>query len=235
MFIVALYLPWCRYLGAQCGVSPQLYADNLKCVSRDPDFLLRAARFTTGYVRLVGQELALSKCVLLSTSKAVRVEMRGWVLSDEGHKLTVKLDVGDLGGHLDTTLRGWSSTLSLIVRLVISRLGLIFALLLDCVFAFMVLRLLICLLVVFGSCVLLLCVWSRKQPLACSGVVLGLLDGPHGCDPSFCIVWFRFRLFPRYLSFRSDDCLFDLVIFVGCTGFWVLFMMAVPVMDLLML
>ena len=34
MFIVALYLPWCRYLGAWCGVSPKLYADNLKCVSQ---------------------------------------------------------------------------------------------------------------------------------------------------------------------------------------------------------
>ena len=88
MFIVALYLPWRRYLGAQCGVSPQLYADSFKCVSRDPDLLLRAARFTTGYVRLVGQEPAPSKCVLLSTSKAVRAEMRGWVLSDEGHRWT---------------------------------------------------------------------------------------------------------------------------------------------------
>ena len=43
---------------------PQLYADNLKCVSRDPGLLLHAARFTTGYVRLVGQEPAPSKCVL---------------------------------------------------------------------------------------------------------------------------------------------------------------------------
>ena len=55
MFIVALYLPWCRYLAAQGGFQPQLYADNLKCVSRDPGLLLNAARFTTGYVRLVGQ------------------------------------------------------------------------------------------------------------------------------------------------------------------------------------
>ena len=39
----SLSLPWCRYLGAQCAVSPQLYADYLKCVSRDPDLLLRAA------------------------------------------------------------------------------------------------------------------------------------------------------------------------------------------------
>ena len=38
IFIVALYLPWCRYLSAQVGVQPQLYADNLKCQSCNPDF-----------------------------------------------------------------------------------------------------------------------------------------------------------------------------------------------------
>ena len=128
MFIVALYLPWCRYLGAQCGVSPQLYADNLKCVSRYPGLLFRAARCTTDYVRLVGQEPAPSKCVLLSTFKAVTSEMRGWVLSDEGDRWTVKLDVRDLDWHLDTTRRGWSSTLSTWVRLVMSRLDIVFAL-----------------------------------------------------------------------------------------------------------
>ena len=103
MFIVALQLPWCRYVGAQVEVQPQLYADNLKCVSRDPEVLLGAARSTTGYVRLVGQEPAPSKCVLMSTSRAVRSNMRGWVVSDEGHRWSVKLDVRDLGGHLDTT------------------------------------------------------------------------------------------------------------------------------------
>ena len=61
MSIVALYLPWCRYLGAQEGVQPQSYADNLKCVSRDPGVLLRAARFTVDHVKLVGQEPAPSK------------------------------------------------------------------------------------------------------------------------------------------------------------------------------
>ena len=34
---------------------------------------------------------------------------------------------------------------------------------------------------------------------------LAFLDGPHRCDPSFCIVWFRFRLFRRYLSFRLAE------------------------------
>ena len=62
MFIAALYLPWCRYLAAHgVGVQPQLYAD---------------ARFTTGYVRLVGQEPAPSKCVLMSTSWEVREDVK---------------------------------------------------------------------------------------------------------------------------------------------------------------
>ena len=131
MFVVALYLPWCRYLSAQVGVEPQLYADNLKCTSGDPELLLHAARFTTGYVRLVGQELAPSKCVLLSTSRAVRNDMKDWVLSQEGDKWSVKYDVRDLGGHLDTTFRGWSATLAARVRLVLARLVLIFVLPLD--------------------------------------------------------------------------------------------------------
>ena len=43
-------------------------------------------------------------------------------------------------------------------------------------------------------------VWSRRQPLASVGAVLRLLDGPTGCDPAFCVVWFRFRLIRRYLA-----------------------------------
>ena len=131
MFIVALYLPWCRYLSAQVGVEPQLYADNLKCVSGDPDLLLSAARFTTGYVRLVGQEPAPCKCVLLSTSRVVRKDMKDWVLSQEGDRWSVRFDVRDLGGHLDTTFRSWSATLAARVRPVIPRLVLIFVLPLD--------------------------------------------------------------------------------------------------------
>ena len=130
MFIVALHLPWCRYLSAQVGVQPQFFADNLKCVSGDPGLLLHAARFTTGYVRLVGQEPAPSKCVLLNTSRKVG-KTKDWVLSLEGDKWSVRFDVRDLGGHLDTTFRGWSSTLAGRVRFVLSRLVLIFALPLD--------------------------------------------------------------------------------------------------------
>ena len=105
-----------------------MYADNLKCVSRDPGLLLNAARFTTGYVRLVGQEPAPSKCVLLTTSREVRKDMKEWVLSQEGDQWSVTSGVRDLGGLLDTTFRGWSSTLAARVRLVLPRLVLIFAL-----------------------------------------------------------------------------------------------------------
>ena len=43
----------------------------------------------------------------------------------------MKFDVRDSGGHLETTFRGWSSTLAAWVRLVLSRLVLIFVLSLD--------------------------------------------------------------------------------------------------------
>ena len=96
MFIVALYLPWCRYLAAHEGFQPQLCCF-LKCVSGDAFLLLRAAGFTTGYVQLVGQEPAPSICVLLRTFRVARKDMNCWVLSQEGDKWSVKFDVRDLG------------------------------------------------------------------------------------------------------------------------------------------
>ena len=214
MFIVALYLPWCRYLAARVGVQPQLYSDNLMCLPRDPDLLLSAARFTTRYVRLVGQEPAPSKCVLLSTFREVRKDMKDWVLSQDGDRWTVRIDVRDLGGHLDTTLRGWSSTLAARVRLVISRLALVFILPLDFHGRVRVVRSMYLPAALHGIEASLLAsdslrklrsavrrvVWSRRQPLASVGAVLGLLDGPTGWDPAFCVVWFRFRLLRRYLA-----------------------------------
>ena len=236
MFIVALYLPWCRYLAAQVGVQPQLHADNLKCISRSPELLLHAARFTTQYVRLVGQELAPSKCVLLSTSREVRKDMKGWVLSHEGDQWSVKFDVRDLGGHLDTTFRGWSSTLAARVRLVISRLVLIFILPLDFHGRVRIVRSMYLLAALHGIEASLLAseslrklrsavrrvVWSRRQPFASVGAVLGLLDGPTGCDPAFCVVWFRFRLLRRYLALWPSEVgrIFILpdVVGEGCPG-----------------
>ena len=202
MFIVALHLPWCRYLSAQDGVQPQLYADNLKCVSRDPDSLLAAARFTTGYVRLVGQEPAPSKCVLLSTSREVRHSMKGWFLSQEGDQWSVRFDVRDLGGHLDTTFRGWSSTLAARVRQVLSRL----VLFLPSLLIFMVES------VLLGLCIFLLHFMVLRHLflhlIACANFVLlsvrlfGLVVNP----------WLMLVL---YLAFWMDP-LVVILLFVSC-------------------
>ena len=54
--------------------------------------------------------------MFVSTSKVVRKEMREWVVTDEGDKWTVKLDVRNHGGHVDSTFRGWSATLAKRVR-----------------------------------------------------------------------------------------------------------------------
>ena len=82
-------------------IIPQLYADNLKCSATRPRALFESAYFTAKYVRLVGQDVSPGKCVLLSTSKAVRRAMKLWDISGEGGFWKVQLDVRDLGGHLD--------------------------------------------------------------------------------------------------------------------------------------
>ena len=117
VFIVALYVPWCRHLEAMSDVKPQLYADNLKCSAERPRALFDSARFTAQYVRSVGQDVSPGKCVLLSTSsKSVRKAMKLWDFSGKGGFWKVQLDVRDLGGHLDFTLRARVGTLSKRVR-----------------------------------------------------------------------------------------------------------------------
>ena len=44
-----------------------------------------------------------------------------------------------------------------------------------------------------------------RQSLANPGAVLSLLDGPAGCDPAFCVVWFRFRMLRRFLAYRPRE------------------------------
>ena len=75
VFIVALYTPWCRYLGSRAHISSQFYVDNQKCTSFDVDSLLTVAQYTVSFVRAVGQEASPSKCVLLSISWAARKRM----------------------------------------------------------------------------------------------------------------------------------------------------------------
>ena len=87
VFIVALYVPWCRRLESLPDIKPQLYADNLKCSAARPRALFESAYFTAKYVRSVGHDVSPGK----------------W---------KVQLDVRDFGGHLDFTWRARVRTLS---------------------------------------------------------------------------------------------------------------------------
>ena len=95
------------------AVRPQLYADNLRCTADCPSALLMPLGSTARYVRSVGQDVSPGKCVLFSTSKAVRMGMKNWDVSGDGKPWNVVLDVKDLGGHLDPTYRARAGTLAL--------------------------------------------------------------------------------------------------------------------------
>ena len=53
-----------------------------------------------------------------------------------------------------------------------------------------------------------------------------MLDGPSGCDPAFCVVWFRFRMLRRYLAYRPGR-------FLGFIVYWAVLLGAVLVTVLL--
>ena len=107
------------------AVRPQLSADNLKCSAECPSALFGAARFTVQYVQSVGQDVSPGKCVLLSTSKAVRRDMKLWDVSGDRKVWNVQLDVRDLGGHLDFTRRARAGMVRFLIRLRMPRLVLL--------------------------------------------------------------------------------------------------------------
>ena len=47
--------------------------------------------------------------------------------------------------------------------------------------------------------------WSSKMPIANTGAVLSVLDGPNCCDPEVQVVWSRFRMIRWYLAFRPGE------------------------------
>ena len=101
---------------------------------------------------------------------------------------------------MDTTFRGWSAILAWRVRLVISRLVLVFVLPLGFHGRLRVIRTMFipgALHAVEASfladsnirklrAAVCRVVWSSRQPMANAVAVLSLLDGPTGCDPAFC-------------------------------------------------
>ena len=219
VFIVALYIPWCRYLESLAGISPQFYADNLKCSSYCVDSVLAAAQYTVSYVHAVGQEASPSKCELLNTSKAARRRMTAWRNRNESCFWAVKLDVRDLGGHLDVTLRAVAGTLSSRVHIATTQVSAVGALFLGFQRMLGMVRskylpgglhgcegaaVSVTALGSFRSAIAR-AVWSKKLPMTNSPALLSLLDGPWGSDPAFFIIWNRFRQLRRYLAYRPDE------------------------------
>ena len=176
-----------------------------------PCFTIACCQVNCWSCSLVSQKAAPSKCILLSTSEAVRKDTKNSVLSQESDKWSVKFDVLDLGCHLDATFRGWSATLATRVMLVIARLVLIFALLLDfhgCVWVVRSMYLPAALHGIEASFLasdslrklrssIQRVVWSRRHLLVSVGAVISVIDGPTGCDLASCVVWFRDRLLRR--------------------------------------
>ena len=201
------------------AVRPQLYADNLKCTAECPGALFDAARFTSQYVRSVGQDVSPGKCVLLSISKTVRRVMRRWDVSGDGKAWQVELDVRDLGGHLALTFRARAGTLSKRVKNATHgvaavgalphgfkvKLGLVKGKYLPAgLHAVEASHVAISSLASFRAA-MGRAVWSSRMPMACTSAFLSLLDGPSGVDRAYYVVWARFRMMRRYLAYWPDE------------------------------
>ena len=219
VFIVALYVPWCRHLEALPDIKPQLYADNLKCSTTQPRALFESAYFTARYVRLVGQDVSPGKCVLLSTSKAVRRAMKLWDISGDGGFWKVQLDIRDLGGHLDFTYRARAGTLSRRVGEAtigvtavgafplgfLAKLGLVRGKYLPAGLHAAEASYVSSSSISAFRAAIVQSVWSSKMPLANTPAILSLLDGPVDVDPAFYIVWSRFRMMRRFLAYCPEE------------------------------
>ena len=218
IFIVALYLPWCRHLDSLPFVKLSCMLIIFKCSAARPRALLESASFTAQYVRSVGQDVSPGK-VLLSTSKSVRRDVKHWDISGDGKAWKVQLHVRDLRGHLDFTRRDRAGALSNRVRDATVgvaavgasplglqvKLGLVRGKNIPAGFH-----------AAEASCVssssisafraaIVLAVWSTKMPLADASAILNLLDGPVDVDPAFHIIWSWFRMMRRYLAYCPEE------------------------------
>ena len=210
-----LFVPWCRHLDSLPDVKPQLYADNLECSAERPRALIESASVTAQYVRSV---VSPGKCVLLSASKSVRKAMKLWDISGDGGFWKVQLDVRDLGGHLDFTFRPRAGTLSERVSEatvggasvgVLSpgsqvKLGLVRGKYLPVALHAAEASYVSSSSISAFRAAIVRAVWSSKMPLANAPAILNFLDGLVGVDPAFLIIWSRFRMMRRYLSFCPE-------------------------------
>ena len=199
-------------------LSHQLFADDLKCTTTGGRALLRVARFADRYVRVVGQEAFPGKCVLLSTSKATRKRMKYRAISSGDRGWAVRLDIRDLGAHLDVTRRARAGTLSDRLMKATSQVHMVGGL------PYGFLRLVGLIrsnylpasldgsegaavsgkhLDAFRTGIVRAC-WPGKLPMSGPHAVLSWLDARDG-DPDFYVIWGRFRQMRRYLGYPPGE------------------------------
>ena len=144
--------------------------------------------------------------------------MKGWAVSDTGYKWSVSLDVRDLGGHLDSTLRARAITLGYRISAAVHRVHSVAVLPLDFCGRLRILRTMHLLAALHGVEASLVSIsglrklWSVYGRAAMSGglrlanpgAVLSLLDGPVVSDPGFHVVWCRFRMLRRHTAYKSS-------------------------------
>ena len=145
--------------------------------------------------------------------------MKLWDVSGDGGFWKVQLDVRDLGGHLDFTLRARAGTLSKRVGEATVGVASVGALPLGFQVKLELVRgkyLSAGLHAAEASYVssssissfraaIVRAVWSTKMPLANTPAILDLLDGPVDVDPAFHIIWSRFRMMRRYLAYCPEE------------------------------
>ena len=171
------------------------------------------------YIRLVGQEAALQKCVFLSTSKKVRGDMKCWSVFDTGDKWSVRLDIRDLGGHLDSTLRARAATLGSRISAAVPRVHSVAVFPLDFCGRLRILRSMHLPAALHGVEASLVSISGLRSLRAAFGqaalsgslrltnpgaVLMSLLDGPVGSDPGFHVVWCRFLMLRGHMAYNSS-------------------------------
>ena len=145
--------------------------------------------------------------------------MRNWAISAGNKGWGIKLDVRDLGGHLDMTNRARAGTLARRAIHATSQVCMVgalpFGFLRSVGFArakFLPAGLhgaegshnSLKNLNSFRTGIVNAC-WPKKLPMANPQAVLSLLDAPDCCDPELYVIWSRFRQMRRFLAYRPEE------------------------------
>ena len=157
---------------------------------------MRRGSLLAGHVRLVGQERAPSKCVLISTSRLVAIfdPFLGGETPCSGSRRASRYFSSGL--VCCTCCEGWCGKHEIADGCTMFIIGALHGIEAPFLSQSSLLKL---------RSALVAAVWSERQLLTHAGSVLSLLGGPEGCDLGFCVVWFRFRMLRRYLAYRSHE------------------------------